>query len=705
MGRFRDRHEHSTVPRIDEVVKTSGQRIGREDVVGTPGRKHGRLELEGRRSRPGAGQGVRRPPGPHVDVVIDLRQHVDEAALLAEEVEPRVGHEPGRRTASTSRVGHRQGDRTDGPVHRLLGVAEGVITHDRPEPTTVKGRLEVDVPMLEQDRRGEHRGGRRSGRRGCRSRSKARSRGHGRGRRGSRGGSRGRPRITHVELTVAMQGQRVLRQRHGDVDRSSRGLDEGVGSDLELEVVTATDVTIVRDRQLAVLVGHPVHLTGRVLRVRRVVVAAVDICPVPGVRELDPGDEGLVAVLVRLAGSDVDTPLHRLGRHVLLEVEGWRRILGVGRRQSIQARGRRRRGGFLTKLVGELAGGPPRSSGPCGRHEDRLELGGSRTDHLAPGGTSSVDRHLGQMEPVEEEGHRALGGGVTGVKDEVGELVVGGLVTAGVRLHRECVRSVRLARVRCCEAVLERRRRLVGRASTADLPHQGRGLRGDETSVLTSSGRPVVDDVATGLGEGGDVVRVVARREVGGPVAGVVARQQAIQRVVPGIEGLHPSGPGEPNDIEREGPVTEGVGRNLVVSAESGPNRGVVVTGNVRGGVPASAVVRQGREGRVIGDGEHELLLGAQQGAVATADPVDSAVERDRLHVRLVLEDEMAVLPVRLGGVNVGLGHDNLAVVGSGMTGGCPGEENRSGQGRRQRSEGASGVHQSSFLVSPYRIP
>ena len=262
------------------------------------------------------------------------------------------------------------------------------------------------------------------------------------------------------------------------------------------------------------LVGHPVHLTGRVLRVRRIVIAAVDVRPVPGVGELDFGDEGLVAVLVGLAGSDVDTPLHRLGRHVLLEVEGWRRILGVWRRQSIQARGRRRRGGFLTKLVGELAGSPPRSSGPCGRHEDRLELGGSRTDHLAPGGTSSVDRHLGQMEPVDEEGHRALGCSVAGVKDEVGELVVGGLVTAGVRLHGEGVRSARLARVRCGEAVLERRRRLVGRASTADLPHQGRGLRGDETSVLAPSGRPVVDDVATGLGEGGDVVRVVARREV-----------------------------------------------------------------------------------------------------------------------------------------------------------------------------------------------
>ena len=184
-----------------------------------------------------------------------------------------------------------------------------------------------------------------------------------------------------------------------------------------------------------------------------------------------------------------------------------------------------------------------------------------------------------------------------------------------------------------------------------------------------------------------------------------MARQQAIQRVVPSVEGLHPSGPGEPDDIEREGPVTEGVGRNLVVSAESGPDRGVVVTGDVRGCVPASAMVGQGREGRVIGNGEHELLLGTQQGAVATADPVDSAVERDRRHVRFVLEDEMAVLPVRLGGVDVGFGRDNLAVVGSGMAGRCPGEEDRSGQGRRQRSEGASGVHQSSFPVSPYRIP
>ena len=58
-----------------------------------------------------------------------------------------------------------------------------------------------------------------------------------------------------------------------------------------------------------------------------------------------------------------------------------------------------------------------------------------------------------------------------------------------------------------------------------------------------------------------------------------------------------------------------------------------------------------------------EILVAVIRGAVALAHPGNSVCDRGLLTAKLGLQDEIVVLPERLGGVNVGIGSDVLAII------------------------------------------
>ena len=87
-----------------------------------------------------------------------------------------------------------------------------------------------------------------------------------------------------------------------------------------------------------------------------------------------------------------------------------------------------------------------------------------------------------------------------------------------------------------------------------------------------------------------------------------------------------------------------------------------VVRGAGRPNIVLSAIFRQ----RI------EVLIVAVHGTVAPAHPGDGVCDRRFLAAKFRLQHEVVVLPERLGGVNVGIGGNMLAIIGAGDgRGGC----------------------------------
>ena len=85
-----------------------------------------------------------------------------------------------------------------------------------------------------------------------------------------------------------------------------------------------------------------------------------------------------------------------------------------------------------------------------------------------------------------------------------------------------------------------------------------------------------------------------------------------------------------------------------------------------------------------------EILVAVIRGAVALAHPGNSVCDRGLLTAKLGLQDEIVVLPERLGGVNVGIGSDVLAIIGA-----CDsrGGSDKCQSAQRGKETGAWGSH------------